>query len=37
MAKKKAVKKTKKPVEPCWVQGCTSDPPCTKHGPKPDA
>ena len=36
MAKKKAVKK-KKPAEPCWVQGCTSVPPCTKHGPKPDA
>jgi hypothetical protein len=37
MAKKKAVKKTKKALEPCWVDGCTSPLPCTKHGPKPDA
>lgn len=20
---------------PCWVDNCTSVPPCTKHGPKP--
>lgn len=34
--KKKAAKKAKaKPAEPCWVVGCTSKPPCTKHPKEP--